>query len=60
MSLSKVATRYAKSLVDLAQDRKELEKVHDDVLLFQQVAENKDFKLLLNSPIVSMDKKRKI
>ncbi|MEN0046864.1 MAG: ATP synthase F1 subunit delta [Bacteroidota bacterium] len=60
MSLSKVATRYAKSLVDLAQDRKELEKVHDDVQLFQQVAENKDFRLLLNSPIVSVDKKRKI
>lgn len=60
MSLSKIATRYAKSLIDLAQERKELEKVHEDVQLFQQVAANKDFRLLLSSPIVSMDKKRKI
>lgn len=60
MSLSKIATRYAKSLIDLAQDRKELDKVHQDVLLFQEVAENKDFKSLLKSPIVSIDKKRKV
>ncbi|MEM0992503.1 MAG: ATP synthase F1 subunit delta [Bacteroidota bacterium] len=60
MSLSKIATRYAKSLIDLAQERKELDQVHEDVLMFQEVAKNKDFKLLLNSPIVSIDKKRKV
>jgi len=60
MSLSKIATRYAKSLIDLAQERKELEKVHEDVEMFQQVAANKDFKMLLSSPIVSTDKKRKV
>ncbi|MEM9887584.1 MAG: ATP synthase F1 subunit delta [Bacteroidota bacterium] len=60
MSLSKIATRYAKSLIDLAKERKELDQVHEDVLLFQEVAKNKDFKLLLNSPIVSVDKKRKV
>jgi len=60
MSLSKIATRYAKSLIDLAKERKELDKVHEDVLLFQEVAKNKDFKSLLKSPIVNADKKRKV
>lgn len=60
MSLSKVATRYAKSLIDLAQERRELDRVYEDVLLFQEVAKHKEFNMLLNSPIISTDKKRKV
>ncbi|MEM1327320.1 MAG: ATP synthase F1 subunit delta [Bacteroidota bacterium] len=60
MSLSKIATRYAKSLIDLAQDRNELDRVYEDVLLFQEVAKNREFKTLLTSPIINVDKKRSI
>ncbi len=60
MSFIKVASRYAKSLIDLAQERGELEKVYEDVQMFQQVAENKDFKMVLSSPIISSKKKREV
>jgi F-type H+-transporting ATPase subunit delta len=60
MSLSKVATRYAKSLIDLAQERNELDRVYEDVVFFQEVASNKDFRSLLTSPIINVDKKRSI
>ena len=58
--MSKVATRYAKSLIELALERKELEKINEDVQLFKEVVKNKDFRLLLNSPIVKTDKKQAI
>ncbi len=60
MAFVKVSGRYAKSLLDLAQERGELEQVHDDMVYFQQVLENKDFKMVLNSPILSGDKKKEI
>jgi F-type H+-transporting ATPase subunit delta len=56
-----VAVRYARALFELALERKELEAVHKDVLLLQQVCrDSKDFRLLLKSPIVQTDKKEKI
>ncbi len=55
---NKISTRYAKSLLGLAQERGELEKVHDDVQLFLEIAKNRDFKTFLKSPIISLDKKR--
>lgn len=58
MSLAKVAVRYAKSLIDLAQERGELGEIYEDVLYVQEVIKNKDFSMLLKSPIISMDKKR--
>ena len=60
MSLKRISTRYAKSLISLAKERGELEKVHDDVQLFQEVAKNKDFASLLRSPIINVDKKRAV
>ena len=60
MSFIKVASRYAKSLIELAQERGELEKVYEDVQMFQQVAENKDFKMVLSSPIITTKKKREV
>lgn len=60
MSLKRISTRYAKSLIGLAQERGELEKVNEDVQMFQEVAKNKDFAALLRSPIINVDKKRSI
>lgn len=56
-----VAVRYARALFEFALERKELEPVYHDVLLLQQVcSDNKEFRLLLKSPIVQTDKKEKI
>ncbi len=56
-----LATRYAKSLLDLAIERGQLEAVYKDMQLVKQVCEhNHDFVLLLNSPVVKTDKKKEI
>ncbi|MEA5459052.1 ATP synthase F1 subunit delta [Arcicella sp. LKC2W] len=54
MSQQTVAFRYAKSLLDLAKERKVEDKVYEDMKFFGQVCDdNHDFYLLLKSPIVS-------
>lgn len=58
MSEYRIASRYAKSLLDLAVEQGELEEVNKDMLLFSQmIDENRDFELMLKSPIISHDKK---
>ncbi|MFT2010770.1 ATP synthase F1 subunit delta [Pontibacter sp. 13R65] len=58
MSDIRVASRYAKSLIELASEKDVLEQVHADLQLFTQVvSQNRDFKLLLQNPIVKSDKK---
>ena len=58
MSEIRVASRYAKSLLELAQEKNVLEKVNEDMKLFSKtVAQNRDFHLLLQNPIVKADKK---
>ena len=58
MSELRVASRYAKSLIDLAQERGELEQVKQDMDLFSKtLSENRDLRLLLRNPIVKHDKK---
>src|ERR1700758_5071386 len=53
-----VATRYAKSLLQLAVEKGQLEKVYTDMLFVQSVCEkHKDFVNFLNSPIINTDKK---
>ncbi len=53
-----VASRYAKSLIDLAIESKKLEEVKDDMRLINNVcANNHEFVTLLNSPVVKTDKK---
>jgi len=57
----RLAARYAKSLIDLAQEKGQLEKVYADMLWLQQVCKsNRDFVNLLRSPIIKADKKGKI
>lgn len=58
MSEYRVAYRYAKSLLELAEEKGILEAVHQDMQLFASVAkENRDFVLLLKNPIIPGDKK---
>lgn len=57
----RLASRYAKSLVDLALEKKQLEPVYTDMKLLQSIAKtNPDVVSLLNSPIIKADKKNKI
>lgn len=60
MSVARIATRYAKSLFDLAQERGELEAVKKDMDFFAQVSKHSEFRALLKSPIVKPDKKGKV
>lgn len=58
MSDIRVASRYAKSLLDLAQEKGVLEQVQQDMVLFTRtIRENRDFQLFLTNPIVNNGKK---
>jgi F-type H+-transporting ATPase subunit delta len=53
-----VASRYAKSLLDLAIENKQLEEVRKDMQLVKEIcSSNHDFVLLLDSPVIKTDKK---
>ncbi|HEU4607374.1 MAG TPA: ATP synthase F1 subunit delta [Chitinophagaceae bacterium] len=57
----RLASRYAKSLLDLAVEKGELEQVNNDMLYLQQVTKSsREFLNLLRSPVVSADKKQSI
>ena len=53
-----VANRYAKSLMELAVETKQLEVVRNDMKTIEQVCkENREFQLFLQSPVIKTDKK---
>lgn len=60
MSVVRIASRYAKSLLELAQEQGKLEVVKEDIATFNSVLENRDFELLVKSPIIQSEKKRAI
>lgn len=61
MSEIRVASRYAKSLIELAIEKGVLEEVHFDMQLFTNTVEsNRELYLLLKNPIVQNDKKQAI
>jgi F-type H+-transporting ATPase subunit delta len=61
MKNTKVATRYARALLDLAIEQKNLDSVLGDMQVFSAtVRDSRDFELLLSSPIVKADKKIEI
>lgn len=60
MSVQRIAGRYAKSLLDLAREENKLDRVLEDVKSFQAASKNRDFYLLLKSPIVNARKKLSI
>ena len=61
MAESRVASRYVKSLLGLAVEQNALEAVHADMQLFDKVCRsNRDFAVMLQSPIIKHDKKKDI
>lgn len=61
MSNVRLATRYAKSLIGLAIEKGELERVYTDMQWLQAVCKrNRDFTNMLHSPIIKTDTKAKI
>ncbi|MEP7267896.1 MAG: ATP synthase F1 subunit delta [Saprospiraceae bacterium] len=60
MSQARIATRYAKSLIDLAKDQNKLDLIFHDVQQVQTACKNKDFLMLCKSPIVPSGKKSKV
>ncbi|QIL39020.1 ATP synthase F1 subunit delta [Pedobacter sp. HDW13] len=58
MSEIKVASRYAKSLIDLAVENNALQASYNDMVLFEKVVdETPELEAILNNPIVPLDKK---
>jgi F-type H+-transporting ATPase subunit delta len=58
MSVGTVASRYAKSLIELAQERGVVETVYKDMQLFKNTSdENRGLMLALGSPVVRHEKK---
>ncbi len=57
----RVASRYVRSLLSLAVDQNALEEVHNDMLMFDRVCDsNRDFLVMLRSPVIKHDHKRDI
>ncbi len=57
MSVERIATRYSKSLVDLAVEQNKLEDVNSDMQYIKAVCGNPDFKSLIKSPVIQPSKK---
>jgi len=57
MSVIRIASRYAKSLLDLAKDQNAMDEVVSDMEGFSKMVENRDLYLLLKSPIINAGKK---
>jgi F-type H+-transporting ATPase subunit delta len=61
MNNPRLAARYAKSIIDLAIERKQLDLVYADMQFILGVTRtNRDFVALLRSPIISTGTKRKV
>lgn len=61
MPNQRLASRYAKSLIDLAIDKGQLEAVYADMLYLKAVCKSsREFLLLLRSPIIKGDQKNSI
>jgi F-type H+-transporting ATPase subunit delta len=57
----RLASRYAKALLDLAIEKGQLEQVFADMKVLQQMCKgNRDFVNLLRSPVIKADTKQKI
>lgn len=61
MTNPRLASRYAKSILDLAIEKGQLEAVYADMQYLQQVIKaSPDFLSLLRSPVIPSDKKQKV
>jgi F-type H+-transporting ATPase subunit delta len=57
---TRVAGRYAKSLIDLSIEQNMLDKVYADMLYMKRLLKDREFVLMLKSPIVTSDKKQTV
>ena len=58
---ARVAKRYAKALFDLASERNSLDIIYSDInLVDDAITNNRDLGVLLNTPIVTSDRKEKV
>ena len=61
MSEYRVTSRYAKSLITLAQEQGVLEEVYADIRSFYTICQaNRDFVLMLKNPVIRKEKKSQI
>lgn len=61
MSINRIAARYARPLLDLADEKNVLDKVRKDILNFSEICNtNREFVLMLKSPIIPHAKKAAI
>lgn len=60
MSVARIATRYSKSLLDLAVEQNKLDRILEDVQALKKATAQRDLNLLLKSPIVNPTKKASI
>ena len=61
MSEIRIASRYAMSLIELANEQKAVDAVHADMeLLSETCASSRDLVMMLKSPIIRADKKREV
>lgn len=61
MKETRIAVRYAKALFDLALEQKIIDPISEDMRLVAEVCKaNRDFRLMLSSPIINSDKKQAV
>ena len=60
MSVKRIASRYAKSLLDLSRESNNLDVVFENMQSLQKAVDNRDLYLMLKSPIINAKKKKDI
>ena len=61
MQNPRLATRYAKSIIDLAIERNQLDAVYTDMLYLESITKgSKELVSMLKSPVIPGDKKKKV
>ena len=60
MSAIRIASRYAKSLLELASAENKLETIVGDINLFREAVSNRELYMMIKSPIIKADKKQSI
>lgn len=60
MANFRIATRYAKSLLDLGIEQNSLESIFEDMNSLNEALTNRDFKLFVKSPIIKASKKQSV
>lgn len=57
---TRIASRYAKSLLSLGVEQNNLDTIYKDMLVMQETLRNREFKMFVKSPIIHADKKQSV